>query len=109
MVDPAPYCRCFAPQDAAMLAKLLTGFLFPALIALTPAGVDAVDVVNEDEETYELVISEGSMSRTLILEGWGTVDNVCEACTIEIDGVGEIDAIEDEVVVIKDGAAKIRD
>lgn len=78
-----------------------------AFLALLPLASPAfaVDLENTDDQDYEVTIvsSDGRENATFILQGGTTEENVCTACLIRIDGVGEIEAREGDNFEIAGG------
>ena len=68
----------------------------------------AVSLQNKDSEKYDIrVIGSSTMSTTI--NGGVVKNNVCSSsCTIEVKGVGSIDASGSDRVVIEDGGLSIR-
>ena len=63
----------------------------------------AVSLQNKDSKSYDIKVKGNSTMSTSINSG--TIkNNICSSsCTIEVDGVGSIDASGSDKVVIKDG------
>ena len=75
-----------------------------ALIALSGTA-RAVEIQNEDEETYQVTVTEGEDSATFTLGPRMTEGELCEGkCTIKIEGMGSIEVEKDEVVLIRSGS-----
>lgn len=66
-----------------------------------------VDLKNEDSVEYQLLIKDGPTETHSSISGNTTKASICSDCTIVVEGVGEIAAAGDKVVVIKDGALSI--
>lgn len=78
---------------------------FLGAFLLFGAAASAVDIENADEDAYQVTVGEGEGAETFSLLPGGKQRNVCEErCTIQVEGVGSIEADEDELVVIRDGA-----
>jgi len=82
----------FLPAGAAVLSVL----------ALAPAA-QAVDVLNEDGRDYDVVVVENGVESAFTLFSGGSEEDVCTTCTIEIEGIGSIEASGKETVVISGG------
>ncbi|TAL31521.1 MAG: hypothetical protein EPN93_17150 [Spirochaetes bacterium] len=80
-----------------------------AALILTLAGVSAwaVDLKNEDSQTYTVRIHETGTTHTSIGSST-TMASICSSCEIEVEGVGSVRASGGETVVIKDGALSKR-
>lgn len=72
-------------------------------------GVMAVDLKNEDSQSYNIKIHDGPSTTSSSIDGNTTRVSICSDCTIEVEGVGSIEASGDQVVVIKDGALSIQE
>lgn len=87
-----------------------TRILLTCLVALVVASpILAVDLKNEDSQSYDLKIHDGPATTHSSIEGNTTRTSICSDCTIEVVGVGSIQASGDAVVVIKDGQLSIED
>jgi len=71
----------------------LSTAIFMAILASGSAAM-AVDIENADDQDYEVTIipKDGQGSSTLVLAAGTTEESVCTACTIKIEGVGEVEA-----------------
>lgn len=76
---------------------------FWTAVLLGPAAAMAVNMQNYDDRDYEVTIrpgDDGAESSTFTLYSGGTEEDVCDACKIAIDGLGEIEAQGSETVKI---------
>lgn len=82
----------------AMAAGLAAAIMFAA-----PAY--AVDIENADEDTHQISTSGENTEASKFELAPGTREaEICAGrCTVQVEGVGSIEADEDEVVVIRDG------
>lgn len=78
-------------------------------VLLVCGGVMAVDLKNEDSKSYEIKIHDGPTVTSSSIDGGTTRAGICSECTIEVVGVGTIEASGDQVVVIKDGELSIQE
>jgi hypothetical protein len=78
------------------LALVLTALAFA-----TPAL--AVDLVNKDSESYKVNLIDGASTTRSSIGSNTTQMSVCSSCTIEVEGVGSVDAPEGSTVVIQNG------
>lgn len=63
----------------------------------------AVSLQNKDNKSYDIKV-KGSSTMTTSISSGTTKSSICSSsCTIEVDGVGSIDASGSDKVVIKDG------
>ena len=75
-----------------------------ALIAISGTA-RAVELQNEDEETYQVTVTEGEDTATFALGPLTKEGELCETkCTIKIEGLGSIEAEKDEIVLVRSGA-----
>jgi hypothetical protein len=77
------------------------------IFALAGVPVWAVDLKNEDSQTYTVLIHETGTTHTSIGSST-TMASICSSCEIEVEGVGSVRASSGETVVIKDGALSKR-
>ena len=63
----------------------------------------AVDIVNDDETPYEVLVTDGSDTLTIPIGPGATAFDVCISCTVEIDGANAVAAEDVDVVRIRDG------
>jgi hypothetical protein len=77
------------------------------ILGLAASAVLAVDLVNEDPRGYDVRIHTVGRINTSI-NGNTTQMSVCSDCTIEVVGVGTIQASGSETVVIKNGSLSKR-
>jgi len=86
---------------------LLAGIAALALVAGTMAA-QAVDVVNEDENTHEIIVeTEGNAKAIEILPG-ETLPSLCGKCTISLEDSDTVEIEGDQVAVIKGGKLQLR-
>lgn len=78
-----------------------------AVVLLMVSGVFAVDLKNEDSSSYEIKIHDGPSTTSTSIEGNTTRVSICSDCTIEVVGVGTVEASGDAVVVIKNGELSV--
>lgn len=74
-----------------------------AVVALVASPALAVDLVNEDAVTYEVLLDDGSEPRLISIAAGETLTKVCDECVLSV-GDSSLDAEEIEVAVIKNGA-----
>ncbi|MEM7301849.1 MAG: hypothetical protein AAF468_12255 [Pseudomonadota bacterium] len=86
-----------------MLAISKSITLASLLLSLAVGAAGAVSLQNKDSEKYNIRVT-GSSTMSTSISG-GTVKNgICSSsCTIEVEGVGEIDASGSDRVIIRDG------
>ena len=75
------------------------------LASLTEAG--AVDIVNDDDSPYVLLVDTGEVAKEVEVGGNQTVTGVCEACVVQIGDDDIVEAEGDQIVKIKGGKLKI--
>ena len=78
-------------------------------VLLVCGAVAAVDLKNEDSRSYNIKVKEGPATTSSSIDGNTTRLTICSDCSIQVEGVGSIEASGDEVVVIKDGKLSIED
>lgn len=78
-----------------------------AMVGCLAISAMAVDLKNEDSVEYKVIIKDGPTETQSSIAGNTTRASICTDCTLVIEGVGEIAASGDQVVVIKDGAVSI--
>ena len=81
---------------------LLAGAAALAMIAVTGAA-QAVDVVNEDDLTYELNVITDTSATTIEIKAGEQVEAICEKCSLSVGDGEELEFEGDEVVFIRDG------
>ena len=76
-------------------------------IALTATSTLAGSLINKDSTSYDIAIScGGGTNKTSISGGTtksGILSSSASSCTVEVDGVGEIEVSGSDDVVIKNG------
>ena len=93
-----------------MLKTYLASLGLAALLSAVPfAYASAVDVVNEDETDYTLIVNDGDREQEVLIGSGVRLEDVCTSCTIEVEGVGEIEADEMDVVHIRGGELELGD
>jgi len=86
---------------------LLAGAVALALVSGTMAA-QAVDVVNEDENTHEIIVeTDGNAQAVEILAG-ETLPSLCGKCTISLGDTDPVEIEGDQVAVIKGGKLQLR-
>lgn len=81
--------------------------LICALGFAVACAAGAVDLKNEDSATYTIVIHDGPTATTSSIAGNTTRPGICSECTIDVEGVGTIEAAGDTVVVIRNGELSV--
>ena len=86
------------------MRPLSTAFAALCATALIAGGALAVEIENQDDQVYEVTIIEGQDQSTFTLGPGMKESDLCEGrCTIAVEGRGQIEAEEDDVVVIRGG------
>ena len=79
-------------------------FAIASAVVLFSSAAFAVDLQNQDGKKYDVKITQGATATSTSIEANTTVSNIFTgAGTVEVVGVGSVQASGDEVVVIKDG------
>ncbi|OIO55883.1 MAG: hypothetical protein COX57_11990 [Alphaproteobacteria bacterium CG_4_10_14_0_2_um_filter_63_37] len=82
--------------------RIIPALAFAALVIPTTA-MAAADLVNKDSRSYNIKIHDGGTTSGSI-SGNTTRNSICWSCTLEVEGVGEIDITDsDSRVIIRDG------
>lgn len=72
-------------------------------LLMVSSMAQAVSLQNKDNKSYDIKV-KGSSTMTTTINSGTTKSSICSSsCTIEVDGVGSIDASGSDRVVIKDG------
>lgn len=79
---------------------LLLSMLMVASTAL-PRQALAVDLINEDEVAYDVLIEEADSKRTLSLRPGESVPDICRSCDITVDGIGTISTQHGDTIIIR--------
>jgi len=87
-------------------------FLFASVAALTltvgTMAAQAVDVVNSDEESHELMVEiDGNAQVIEVLPG-NTMTDVCGRCILSMEDGDSVEAEGDLVAVIKGGKIELK-
>lgn len=85
---------------------LLAGAAALAIFAVTGAA-RAVDVVNEDMQSYEITVITDDEKETLEVLPGEQFDAICEQCSLSIGDGEELEVEGDEVVFIKNGEFRV--
>ena len=73
------------------------------VLLLVSSISSAVSLQNKDSKSYDLKV-KGNSTMSTSISGGTTKGSICSSsCTIEVDGVGSIEASGSDRVVIKDG------
>ena len=87
------------------MTKFVT--VLAALAVVMPfASAHAVDVINEDDAAYPLIIADTAGERDTVVEAAATLSGVCESCAIYLNDE-MIEAEGTQVVRIKGGKLSI--
>ena len=79
------------------------------LSALTIAtGAHAVSLQNKDSVKYDIKVRSSSSTMSASIDGGVVKNNICSSCTIEVDGVGSVDASGSDKVVIDGGKLSVK-
>ena len=85
--------------------KTIATFAAAAAFLCAPLSTSlAVDIINDDETPYEVLVTDGSDTLAVPIEPGATVVDVCTSCTVEIDGADAVTAEDVDVVRIRDGS-----
>ena len=85
-----------------MRKGLLWGFA--ALLALFPAvGSFAVDILNEDNASYTLKVRDKSGERKIEIQPGEWLRDICGSCSIMLEEQDSVEAISDDLIVIREG------
>ena len=79
------------------------------LVLFSATGAFAVQLRNEDSGRYDLRIDSGISTLSTFVNSNTTMKACDDTCSIEVMGVGTIEASGDETVVIQDGELSIED
>lgn len=80
-----------------------------AIFAFGIAGTAlAVDVVNEDPTTHQIVITEGTDSEAFDLNAGQSIADICGKCLLQVGEDDPVSTEGDQVAIIKDGRIEIR-
>ena len=87
-----------------MRTSLIVPLALAVAMGLSNAAVAQVDLLNQDEATYEVTVHEGQDTSTFVLGPGAKESDLCDArCTITVKDVGEITAEGNEIVRIQGG------
>jgi hypothetical protein len=89
-----------------MKRTLLAGAAALALATLS-SGAHAVDVVNHDQMVHELQITIDWKDAVLEVPAGQTLKDICEKCSLSLDGEESFDLSGDQVAMIRNGKLKI--
>lgn len=86
------------------MKRIEAGIVALLALVLPLTSASAVDIENDDEREYQVTVTDTETSQALTLPATTTLTRVCEGpCVLRIDGVGEVEADEWEVVRVQDG------
>jgi len=77
------------------------------MTAFWTASIMAVDLKNEDSNSYDVVIEDGGSTNSSI-GGNTTQLSICSSCKIIVKGVGEVSVSGSSTVLIKDGKISVQ-
>jgi len=79
-------------------------------LALHAGAASATDLVNQDEIDYTLTLTDDAgSSHTVEIASATEILDVCEGCTITLEGIDPITASAHDVVVIIDGTFTVQE
>lgn len=86
----------------------------PVLIlafALAAGTATAGSLINKDSTSYDVAINCGGGTAKMSISGGttksGALRSSASSCTVEVDGVGEVEASGSDDVIIKDGKLSV--
>lgn len=80
-----------------------------AVFALGFVGTaHAVDVVNEDQTTHQVIINDGEDIEVYDIDGGKKLANVCDSCVLQVTGHGTFKPSGRQVVVISGGKVEVK-
>ncbi len=82
-----------------------------AIAAATMLAVSAgaVDVINDDQLPYLLVVSDAGGNQEIEIEGGEMLVDVCAECVIEVINVGTVEVSGEQALLIRDGGIEVSD
>ena len=83
----------------------LTIFVVALLVS---SAAHAVSLQNKDSVKYDIKVRSSSSTMSASIDGGVVKNNICSSCTIEVDGVGSVDASGSDKVVIQDGKLSVK-
>lgn len=83
--------------------RLLPLVIALALLASVAGVAKGADVVNEDDIAYTLIVTSGEDEAMIVIDPGDSIENVCDKCRIEVEGIAAIDVEDHDVVVIQEG------
>ena len=75
---------------------------------LIPTSAQAVSLQNKDSTSYDIKVKSSSSTMTSSINGGVVKNSICSSCTIEVEGVGSVDASGSDKVVIEDGKLSVK-
>ncbi len=95
------------PVSVLIMRKILMISVAAIVCGLAGSAV-AVDVVNEDFDTHLIVVTEAGETTSFELAPGQKVLDICEKCSVQIDGTDPVPVEGNQVAVIKGGVINIR-
>lgn len=84
------------------------GTALACIAILLPASAHAVSLQNKDSSSYDIKVKSSSSTMTSSINGGVVKNSICSSCTIEVEGVGSVDASGSDKVVIEDGKLSVK-
>jgi len=85
------------------MKKVLISAATAILTVASASWAMAVGVMNEDANTYTLKIEEAGAESEVQIAPGESIENVCTACSIQLEGQDSIEADGDDLITIKNG------
>ena len=80
------------------------------VMAMLSGPVMALEVVNEDDKPYKVLVVQGEQTAEITVESKGVVEDICnDGCTLQLEDGSQIKVKGSETVSIDDGGFAIAD
>ena len=80
-----------------------------ALIMGTAGAAGAIELRNLDQVDHTVRITSPTLDKEYEFRGWTRSLVICvDGCTLEVAGVGRVEANKDDIVTIEDGRVTVR-
>lgn len=80
-----------------------------AALLLSVSAASASDLINQDGNAYEVTITSATGSNTIEIAPASEIMDVCNGCSIALEGSESVDAKAADVIVIVDGALSVKE
>lgn len=87
---------------------MITRLTLACIVVALPVAAHAVSLQNKDSSSYDIKVKSSASTMSTSINGGVVKNSICSSCTIEVKGVGSVDASGSDKVVIENGKVTVK-